>query len=323
MSTFTHRAVAGEGVTVFFDRHLAELATLVGIPPPIFQGQQLYKQSEIERWLIETTIPANPEDPSTHEEIYEERYPDWEISLSIAMQGAIGRICGIYRHLIPTGSPYRTLGRRSMDGVPFYYTMTEHWPLQRRYLMEHECGAAALEDLLKEEMKFVDQAVDVVKEANDRLETLENTVIYLDQKREELREANSRLEEKKTKLEERIKMLEEPQKMEEELLEQTSYNRVIIKTLSLTVEIRDMLFLENVELKKKLEEALAAQKKAITIQEDQEMTEVEEDPEERTIETDDGEILWIVPEKDDKPAFNTRSHPCKVICTKAIRGFRR
>jgi hypothetical protein len=282
----------------------------------------LYKQGEIERWLIETTLPANPEDPATHEEIYEERYPDWELSLSIAMQGAIGRICGIYRHLIPTGSPFRTLGRRSMDGAPFYYTVTEHWTLQRRYLMEHECSTAALEDMLKDEMKIVDQAADVVKEANVRIQTLENTALYLDQQRKELQEANSRLKETKTKLEEKIRSLEEPQKMEEELLEQKAFNGILVKTLCLATERRDIWFKEAMELKKKLGEALAARREITANQEDQEMTEVDEDPEERAIETPDGDILWIVPEKEDKPAFNTRSHRRKVICTKAIRGFR-
>ena len=76
MSAFTHEIVAGIGDTEHFDRQLAELATIVGIPPPTFRGQLLYRQHGMERWLIETTIPARTDDPSTREEIYEEGYPD-------------------------------------------------------------------------------------------------------------------------------------------------------------------------------------------------------------------------------------------------------
>ena len=66
---------------------------------------------------------------------------------------------------------------------------------------------------------------------------------------------------------------------------------------------------------------LQPKKKILAEQVDQEMSDAEEDPEERVIEMSDGEVLWIVPEEEDKPAFNTRSRSRKVICAKAIRDF--
>ena len=109
--------------------------------------------------------------------------------------------------------------------------------------------------------------------------------------------------------------MEEPRKLEEELLGVKVFDDILVKTMKLMIERRELLVQENVELKKKLAEAQAPKI-------DQVMADAEEeDPEERAIETSDGQTIWIVPEDEDKPAFNTRSHARKVICLKAIREF--
>ena len=260
MSTFTHLVVAGDGDTLHFDRQLSELAALVGIPPPIFQGRLVYQEYGVERWLIKTTIPACTNDPSTQEVIYEERYPDWEVSVQLAMQGAIARICGAYQRFIPPGSLYRNFGRRQMDGTPYYYPGNGSLSGYRRYLMDRECNTVDLEDMMKKEMGVLDQAVGAFEEANERIAECEKANVYVDGKRNELQEANKELMETNKKLEERLARLEEPQKLEEELIEIKVFDGILIKTLELAMERRDLLFQENVELRKKLEESQAAQK---------------------------------------------------------------
>ena len=315
MSTFTHRIVAGNGETEHFDQQLAELAQLVGIPPPIFRGQLLYQEYGIERWLIETTIPARIDDPTTREEIYEERYPDWDMSVQVAMQGAMARICGLYRCYIPSGSPYRTFGRRRMDGTPYFFPNNENMTVHRQHLVERECNAVDLEELMRGQMTYLDQAINTLEEANTKIEHCEIANAYVLNKRNELLEANKVLEESNKKLLERIEKLEEPRKLEEELLGVKVFDDVLVKTMKLMIEHRELLAQENAELKKKLVEAQAPKI-------DQVMADAEEeDPEERAIETSDGQTIWIVPEDEDKPAFNTRSHARKVICLKAIREF--
>ena len=92
MPEFTKIAVAGYGTTMRFSEQLAELADAVGIPKLSFRGKLLWKEGVIERWIIETKIPGRLNDPEAEEFVYEERYPDWENIVEMAMQGAIARI---------------------------------------------------------------------------------------------------------------------------------------------------------------------------------------------------------------------------------------
>ena len=107
---------------------------------------------------------------------------------------------------------------------------------------------------------MLDQAVSAFEEANERIAECEKANVYVDGKRNELQEANKELMETNKKLEERLARLEEPQKLEEELLEIKVFDGILIKTLELAMERRDLLFQENAELRKKLEESQAAQK---------------------------------------------------------------
>ena len=147
-----------------------------------------------------------------------------------------------------------------MDGTMYYYTENEFISGYRLYLMDRECTTAYLESILKNQMRLLDQSIGAFEEANERIAECEKANVFVDGKRNELQEANKELMETNKKLEERLARLEEPQKLEEELLETKMFDGILIKTMELMMERRDLLFKENVELKKKLKEALPAQK---------------------------------------------------------------
>src|SRR5664279_4577670 len=136
MSTFTEFAVARDRRTENFSKQLAELATLVGISVPKFRGKLLYKEHGIERWLIETRIPGRKDDPAAEDMVYETRYPNWECSVEIAMQGAMAHICNEVRFFIPRDSHFRHFGERHMDGTPVSYIDKEYLSVCRRYMMD-------------------------------------------------------------------------------------------------------------------------------------------------------------------------------------------
>ena len=64
MSGFTKFVEAGDGRTKHFDKLLAELATLLGMPMPSFRGKLVLEELGDERWVIETTIPGLTDDPN-------------------------------------------------------------------------------------------------------------------------------------------------------------------------------------------------------------------------------------------------------------------
>ena len=105
MPEFTKEVRSAYKSPLHFSAQLAELAHVVGIPNPVFRGKLPWKEGDIERWTIETTIPGRMFDPNPEEFVYEESYPDWEYSVEIAMQGAIARICQKYRKLILDDCP--------------------------------------------------------------------------------------------------------------------------------------------------------------------------------------------------------------------------
>jgi hypothetical protein len=117
MDTYDERVVAGQGEH-HFTEILLDLATLVGIPPPVFCGKLQYKEYGMEKWLIQTTIQRRLDEDGESTMEYTEAYVDWKFSLEIAMQGAIARICHKYRDLIPLTSAYGIFGEHSEGGYP-------------------------------------------------------------------------------------------------------------------------------------------------------------------------------------------------------------
>ena len=102
----------------------------------------------------------------------------------------------------------QAFGRRRFDGTPSYYIDgNERMTGYRLYVMDRECNTAYLEDLLKREMEVVDQALEVLIHANDRIQLAEKAFEFLADKINELQETNKELSY-------RIKSLEDTWKLE-------------------------------------------------------------------------------------------------------------
>ena len=138
MDSFDQMAVAGLETQHYFTTTLFELSTFVGIPPPTFHGRLLCRESGMEKWEIQTSIPGRTADPDDEGMEYSEDYPDWDYLVDVAMQGAIARICHKYHDRIPRTSAYYQFGERTEDGHPVDRDDTERWALIHRYEIERE-----------------------------------------------------------------------------------------------------------------------------------------------------------------------------------------
>jgi hypothetical protein len=117
MDTYDERVVVGQ-VPHLFTEILLDLATLVQIPPPVFCGKMQYKEYDMEKWLIQTTIQGRLDEDGESTMEYTKAYVDWNFSMEIAMQGAIACMCGKYHYLIPLTSAYGVFGEHSREGYP-------------------------------------------------------------------------------------------------------------------------------------------------------------------------------------------------------------
>jgi hypothetical protein len=75
MDTYDKRVVAGHGPHHFI-KILLDLATFVGIPPPVFCGKMEYKEYGMEKWLIQTTILGRLDEAEGTSMEYIEAYID-------------------------------------------------------------------------------------------------------------------------------------------------------------------------------------------------------------------------------------------------------
>ena len=79
MPEFTKEVIDAPQLSLHFSALLADLARTVGISSPTFRGKLIWKEGDIEKWTIETTIHHRIGDPNSKEFVYEEDYPDWEL----------------------------------------------------------------------------------------------------------------------------------------------------------------------------------------------------------------------------------------------------
>ena len=192
-----------------FSALLEDLAHTVGIPNPSFRGKLLWKEGDIERWTIETTIPGRMFDPNPEEFVYEEDYPDWEYSVEIAMQGAIARICQKYRKLIPSDSSTLYYGRRHMDGTPVAHVEGIGRLLAvKQYLVDREVSSARMEGMMREGMRYVDHAREAIHEANTKLDNCEKALEWISDNRQKLQVENRGLSNRNLHLENMVDLQE-------------------------------------------------------------------------------------------------------------------
>jgi hypothetical protein len=215
---------------------LFDMSVLVGIPPPVIQGRQLYKEHGTEAWLIKTFIPGSDDDLDDPGMTYSDTYPDWENSVEIAIQGAIARIRHKFHHKIPPTSPYYHFGERSEDGTPLRRISTRNNSVCRDYMTEREFVSASSEMLLKRQTALVGEAREVLQYANARIMQTEAALLAIDDKR--------------LALEERIALLEDPMKLEEKMIISNNWAKTIQKTLTLMLENRAIETKEKDEMKK-------------------------------------------------------------------------
>ena len=135
---------------------LFHLAKDVGIPAPQFYGRRVYcDYNGAEKWLITTLIQGRIVDDGDPEMLYTEAYPDWSISVGMAIHGAISRICYKYRSHVTHGSAYRLFGERNEAGDPIDRG-NQHNTAIRTHFMEREALSVSTEELLQRQIAVID-----------------------------------------------------------------------------------------------------------------------------------------------------------------------
>jgi hypothetical protein len=265
---------------------LFDMSSLVGIPPPVIQGRQLYKEHDTEAWLIKTFIPGSDDDLDDPGMTYSDTYPDWENSVEIAIQGAIARIRHKFHRKIPPTSPYYQFGERAGDGTPLRRIGARNESVCRNYMIEREFVSANTEMLLRRQTTLVTEARETLQYANARNMQMEAALLAIDDKR--------------LALEERIALLEDPVKLEEKITISDNWAKAVQKTITLMLENRAIETKEHDEMKKE-NDALKMENKLLkeTIEELSAGKE-EEDPQERLMFNSDGEVEPVAEEKKKK-----------------------
>ena len=136
---------------------LYRLAQDVGIPLPQFYGRRVYcDYNGAEKWLITTLIQGRIMDDDDPEMCYTEPYPDWDISVEMAIHGAISRICFKYHNYITNGTAYRLFGERNEEGDAVDRG-DQHVTAVRSHLMEREALSVGTEILLQRQIAVIDE----------------------------------------------------------------------------------------------------------------------------------------------------------------------
>ncbi|XP_071683404.1 uncharacterized protein [Lolium perenne] len=281
------------------------MSSLVGIPPPVIQGRQLYKEHDTEAWLIKTFIPGSDDDLDDPGMTYSDIYPDWENSVEIAIQGAIARIRHKFHRKIPPTSPYYQFGERAGDGTPLRRMGARNESVCRNYMIEREFVSANSEMLLKRQTTLVTEARETLQYANARNMQMEAALLAIDDKR--------------LALEERIALLEDPVKLEEKIIISDNWAKAVQKTITLMLENRAIETKEHDEMKKE-NDALKMENKLLkeTIEELSAGKE-EEDPQERLMFNSDGEVEQVAEEKKRKKKRKTSQESYPLACYGAIK----
>ena len=284
---------------------LFDMSSLVGIPPPVIQGRQLYKEHDTEAWLIKTFIPGSDDDLDDPGMTYSDIYPDWENSVEIAIQGAIARIRHKFHRKIPPTSPYYQFGERAGDGTPLRRIGARNESVCRNYMIEREFVSANTEMLLRRQTTLVTEARETLQYANARNMQMEAALLAIDDKR--------------LALEERIALLEDPVKLEEKITISDNWAKAVQKTITLMLENRAIETKEHDELKKENDTLKMENKLLKETIEELSAGKEEEDPQERLMLNSDGEVEPVAEEKKRKKKRKTSQESYPLACYGAIK----
>jgi hypothetical protein len=150
---------------------------------------------EIIRWEIETKIEGRTIDTPTETVVYSRMYPGWETGVLMAMEEALGRICGMYvQEISELDNSIHQFGRRNPDRWALRtLERREGLPWTEIQLEDMETYAFNMEHMLHNEMDATDNAKYQLQEKDEKIEQLENTIQKLKEKNKSLDVANDKL----------------------------------------------------------------------------------------------------------------------------------
>ena len=129
--------------------------------------------------MITTLIQGRSVGVEDLDMVYTEPYPDWNISVGMAIHSAIGRICYKYRPYVTHGSVYRLFGERNEAGDAIDRG-DQHITAIRTHFMERKALSVSMEVLLQRQIAVIDAQ-------RDRIKKMERTILNMDATIEELK----------------------------------------------------------------------------------------------------------------------------------------
>jgi hypothetical protein len=145
--------------------------------------------------LIETKIKGCTIEPPTETVVYARRYPTWEIGVVMAMEEALARIYEMYsKEIFDIGTPFHLFGRRNFEGWPMRTPgnhATVSWTEVQ--LEDMEAHVYNIEHLLLDEMDATNNAKDLLRERQEKIEQLEDIIQKLKDNKKALEAANNKL----------------------------------------------------------------------------------------------------------------------------------
>jgi hypothetical protein len=150
---------------------------------------------EINRWEIETKIKGRTIEPPTETVVYSRMYPGWETGIMMAMEEALARIYEMYvKEIIEMDNSFHQFGRRNHEGWALSTPgLREGLPWTEIQLEDMETYAFNMELMLRDEMDATDDAKYQLREKDEKIEQLENTIQKLKEKNTSLEATNDKL----------------------------------------------------------------------------------------------------------------------------------
>jgi hypothetical protein len=150
---------------------------------------------EINRWEIETKIKGRTIEPPTKTVVYSRMYPGWETGIMMAIEEALARICGMYpKKILDMDNSFQQFGRRNHEGWALSTPgRCEGLPWTEIQLEDMETYAFNMEIMLRDEMDATDDRKYQLREKDEKIDKLENTIQKLKEKNLSLEAMNDKL----------------------------------------------------------------------------------------------------------------------------------
>jgi myosin heavy subunit len=153
---------------------------------------------KIKHWEIETKIKGCTIEPATVTVVYSQMYPGWDTRIMMAMEEALARICGMYpKEIFDMDNTFQQFGRRNHEGWALSTPgRREGLPWTEIQLEDMETYAFNMETMLHNEMDATDNAKYQLREKEEKIDQLENTIQKLKEKNVLLEAINDKLKAK-------------------------------------------------------------------------------------------------------------------------------